>query len=152
MFPANAFEYFFLDEYFERQFESDKQFSRVITLFSVLTIFIAGLGLVGLAAFLSQSRTKEVGTRKVLGATNYDILFFFNKGIIKLIALSSLISFPLIYLVSQKWLENYATRIHLNPLYFIFPCLVMLVISITIISAQSWKLSRANPVALLRYE
>lgn len=152
MFPANAFEYFFLDEYFQQQFESDKQFGQVVTLFSGLAIFIAGLGLLGFTSYLSNSRAKEVGVRKVLGAGSGDIFYLFNKSIIKLVLIAGIISFSIIYFVAQKWLENYATRIELKASYLALPCVIMLIVSMTITTIQIVKIIRTNAVDLLRYE
>ena len=152
MFPANAFEYFFLDEYFGRQLETDQQFSRIVTLFSVLALFIAGLGLLGFTAYLSNSRAKEVGIRKVLGAKNMNIFVLFNKSIAKLVVIASVIALPIVYLGAQKWLAGYAIRIELSFFYLILPSIVLLLTSVTVTSLQLFNIARANAVDLLRYE
>ncbi len=152
MFPGNAFEYFFLDEYFGQQYESDRQFSHIISLFSGLALFIAGLGLLGFTAYLSQSRAKEVGIRKVLGAENLNIFMLFNTEAVKLVLLASVIALPLVYLLAQQWLAGYATRIELNFFHFAIPGMILLVFTVMIISFQLASVIKTNAVDLLRNE
>ena len=152
MFPANAFEYFFLDEYFDRQFTSDQQFSQVTTIFSGLALFIAGLGLLGFISYLSSARIKEIGVRKVLGAGEIDILILFNKNVVKLVLVAGVLAIPVAYLVAQTWLTNYATRIDLTWPYIILPGVTLLLIAITITTFQLLKIVKTNAVNLLRYE
>lgn len=152
MFPGNAFEYFFLDEYFGQQYESDRQFSRIISLFSALALFIAGLGLLGFTVYLSQSRAKEVGIRKVLGAENLTIFMLFNTGAAKLVLLASVIALPLVYLLAQQWLAGYATRIELSLFHLAIPGIILLVITVSITSLQLAGVIKTNAVDLLRKE
>ena len=152
MFPANAFEYFFLDEYFDRQFASDRQFSQVTTIFSGLALFIAGLGLLGFISYLSNARAKEIGVRRVLGAGGIDILVLFNKDVVKLVFFAGIMAFPIAYLVAQVWLANYATRIDVTWSYIMLPCMTLLLVAITITTFQLLKIIKTNAVDLLRYE
>lgn len=149
LFPANAFEYFFLDEYFAQQFASDQQFSQVVAIFSGVALFIAGLGLFGFTSYLSHTRAREVGIRKVLGAARIDIFWLFNQSIVKLVVIAGLLSSPMIYWAAQAWLTNYATRVELTVPHFILPILVLLVVSVIITTLQLTKLMRTSTVDLL---
>jgi putative ABC transport system permease protein len=152
VFSGNAFEYFFLDEFFNRQYISDKRFSRIFTLFTVLAIFVACLGLYGLSRFFIKLRTKEIGVRKVLGASVYSILVLFSKEFILLVVIASAIATPVVYFAANRWLANFAFHIHLNWVIFLVPPLVLLIISIVTVSLQSLKTAVRNPVAALRSE
>ena len=152
MFPANAFEYFFLDEYFARQYKSDQQFSQVITIFSGLALFIAALGLLGFTTYLSNSRAQEVGVRKVVGAGAWDILVLFNQDIVKLVLVAGLLALPMGYFVARAWLANYAIRIDLHLLYFLLPGAILLVVTLIVTTLQILNLVRTNAVNLIRYE
>nr|WKN34133.1 ABC transporter permease [Tunicatimonas sp. TK19036] len=152
LFPGNAFEYFFLDEYFGRQYESDRQFSRIVTLFSGLALFIASLGLLGFTAYLSQSRAKEVGVRKILGAENLNIFMLFNQNVARLVLIASIIALPTVYLLAQQWLTGYATRIELSFMHLALPGIVLLVITLAITSLQLARVIRTNAVDLLQNE
>lgn len=149
LFPANAFEYFFLDEYFARQFASDRQFSRVITVFSGLALFIAALGLLGFTTYLTHRRSQEVGIRKVVGADGWDILVLFNQEVIRLVLIASLVALPLGYFGAEEWLANYATRVDLNFFYLLLPGAVLLVVTLVTTTWQISKVMRTNAVDLL---
>lgn len=152
LFPGNAFEYFFLDEYFARQFVSDRQFSQVLTVFSGLALFIAALGLLGFTAYLSNSRTKEIGIRKVVGAGGWDIVILFNQDMVKLVLVASAIALPMAYFTAQVWLANYASRININLSYLLLPSGVLLLITLTVTTLQLLKIVRTDAVDLLRHE
>lgn len=152
IFPGNPFEYFFLNEYFGRQYEADQRFGKVFGLFTALAIIVACLGLLGLSSFMIRVRTKEIGIRKVLGASVYSLLALFSRDFIKLVLLASLIAMPVIYFLASRWLENYAFHISLGWWIFVLPPLLMLVIALITISVQSIKSALANPVKSLRSE
>jgi putative ABC transport system permease protein len=152
VFPGNAFEHFFLSEYFDRQYQSDKNFGNVFGLFTLLAIFVSCLGLLGLSSFVIKMRTKEIGIRKVLGASVQSILVLFSLDFIRLLLLASAIAVPLIYFGTDKWLGNYAFRIHTGWYIFILPPLLLLVIALITIGLQSIKAALANPVHSLRSE
>lgn len=152
VFPNNAFEYFFLQDYFEEQYRSDRQFKNLLVTFTCSSIIISILGLIGFASFSSRSRIKEVGIRKVLGSTSFGILSLFYKEIGKLILLAFLLASPLIFWVAESWLENYANRINLSIIYFLVPMIGILTIAFSVISLQLIKLSKSNPVSLIRTE
>lgn len=151
-FPGNAFEYFFLDDYFNRQYQSDLQFGRIFGSFTIMAIVIACLGLFGLGVFTVTQRTKEVGIRKVLGASASAILVLFSKDSVRLLLLSYLIAVPLIYLAVGQWLENFAFRIGMDWQIFLLPPVFLLTICIATIVLISLRTAMMSPVVSLRHE
>ena len=152
VFAGNPYEYFFLNEYFGRQYQSDLRFGKVFGLFTGLAIFVACLGLLGLSAFMIRLRTKETGIRKVLGASIYSLLVLFSKDFVKLVAVATAIALPLVYLGASKWLSSYAFHIQLGWFIFAGPPLLLLAISLGMIGIQSLKTALANPVKSLKTE
>jgi putative ABC transport system permease protein len=151
-FPQSPFNYFFLDERFNSQYRADQQFGRVFGLFAGLAIFVACLGLFGLALFTANQRTKEIGVRKVMGATVSNILLLLSGDFIRLVLLANLIAWPLAYWGVSQWLSTYAFRIDISPWLFVLPTLLVLFIALLTVSMQTWKAARQNPVKALRYE
>jgi putative ABC transport system permease protein len=151
-FPGNPFEYFFLDDYYNAQYRVDQQFGLVFALFAGQAIFIACLGLFGLSLFTTTQRTKEMGIRKVLGATMQQVLVLLSIDFIRLVVLANLVAWPVAYWCVRKWLEGYAFRIQINPWLFVLPTLLVLLIAWLTIGFQTWKAARSNPVDALRYE
>ena len=151
-FPGNPFEYFFLDEYFNHQYQSDQRFGSIFGLFTGLAIFVACLGLLGLSGFMIRLRTKEIGIRRILGASVYNILVLFSRDIVKLACIASFIAIPVIYLIANRWLNNYAFHIHVSWPIFITPPLLLLLISLVLVGVQSFKSALSNPVKNLRAE
>src|SRR5258708_6069384 len=125
-------------------------FIRTLCLFNVLAIFVACLGLLGLSSFVVKLRTKEIGIRKVLGATLYSLLILFTRDFVKLVCIATVIAIPVIYFMASRWLNNYAFHIHLSWLIFVIPPLLLLAISLITISLQSIKAAMANPVKSLK--
>jgi putative ABC transport system permease protein len=152
IYPGNPFDYFFLDDAFNQQYEADQKLGSTIALFAFLAILVACLGLFGLASFTTTQRTKEIGIRKVLGASVSDIVRLLNVNFLSLILLSNLIAWPLAYWGMSKWLENYEFAIQINVWLFIVPALLVLLIALLTISFQTIKAARANPVKSLKYE
>jgi putative ABC transport system permease protein len=152
LFPGSPFEYFFLDEYFQQKYQTDRQFGQVFGLFALLAIVVACLGLFGLASFTITQRTKEIGIRKVLGASEGGILLLLSKDFVKLVLLANVLAWPLAYFVMKQWLQNYPYRIELNPWLFVVPTLMILLLALLTISIQTMKTAKANPVSSLRYE
>lgn len=146
------FEVRFLDDQLAMLYQNDRRQSRIFGAFAGMAILIAGLGVFGLAAFAATRRTKEVGIRKVLGASVPSLLGLFAKEFIKLIVLAALVSAPLAYLVMQQWLHNFAYRVEVGVDAFIFPALLALAIALVTVSVQSLKAALANPIEALRYE
>lgn len=151
-FPGNPFEYFFLDDYFNQQYQADELFGRVFTLFSFLAIFITALGILGMSAFNVAKRTKEIGIRKVLGSSIGRILFLLSKEYIKWVALACLFAWPLAWIAMREWLQGFATRINIGMWTFVVSAFIALIIALVTVSFQAWKAAVANPVETLRYE
>ncbi len=151
-FPGNPFTYFFLDEYFNAQYQAEEQFGKVFTAASGLAIFIACLGLFGLSAFMVKQRTKEIGIRKVLGASLQSILLLFSKDYLKLLSLAGLIALPMAYFSLHRWLESYMVRIPLSWWLFLLPLAMVLGIALVTVSVQTIKAALANPAKVLHNE
>jgi putative ABC transport system permease protein len=152
IFTGNAFDYFFLGDYFNRQYQADQRFGDIFSLFTAFAIFVACLGLLGLSSFVIKLRTKEIGIRKVLGASISSLLLLFSKDFIKLVCLASVIAIPVIYFMASRWLNNYAFHIQLNWMIFILPPFLLLVISLSTICLQSLQAALTNPVKSLHTE
>jgi putative ABC transport system permease protein len=151
-FPGNPYDYFFLDEHFNKQYKKDLQFSNVFTIFTVFAIFIACLGLYALTAFNTNQRTKEIGIRKVLGASVISIVKLLIKEYLKLVFIAFIIAIPLTIYVMDLWLVNFAYRIHIPGSIFILSGFIVSFIAFFTISFQTIKVANSNPVNALKYE
>ncbi len=151
-FPGNPVDYFFLDQFFNRQYESDQQFGRVFGIFTALAIFIACLGLFGLASFMTIQRTKEIGIRKVLGSTAANIVLLLSKGFIHLVLIANLIAWPLAWWIMNAWLQSFPYRIDINPFLFVAAGAGVVVIAFVSVGFQTFKAARVNPAQTLKYE
>jgi len=149
---SQPFEYVFFDDQFDLLYKSEIQAGKVITAFAILAIFVACLGLLGLASFTTGQRTKEIGIRKVLGSSVSGIIFLLNKDFIKRVLIANLIAWPLSYYAMNKWLQNFAYRIRIDLWMFLASAVVALVIALVTVSYQSVKAALGNPVDSLRYE
>lgn len=145
-------EYTFLDDRIENQYRSEQKAKRLITYFSCLAILIACFGLYGLASFMTEARTKEIGIRRVLGAPISGITFLISKEFLKWVLLANTVAIPIAYFVTKKWLQNFAYRIDIGIWVFVFSALLALVIALFAVSYQSIKSASANPLEALRYE
>ncbi|MBL3657358.1 ABC transporter permease [Fulvivirga sediminis] len=152
LFPDKPFEYFFIDDHMMKQFKSDHRLLQALMGFSILAIFLACLGLMGLANYNANLRKKELSIRKVLGATAIDLGKVLTQKYILLIVLSSVLSFPAFYYVSDIWLQQYATKIGVGGYYYLMPLLTLLVIAIITVLSQILKSIRANPIDHLKSE
>jgi putative ABC transport system permease protein len=146
------FNYSFLDDHFNALYRSDEQMSFVVTIMASLAILISCMGLFGLAAITTERKTKEIGIRKALGATESQITYLLSRNFTILILLSFLIASPLTYLLLAQWLETFAYRISINPLIFIAGAVIALTIALATISYHTLRMARSNPVKALRYE
>jgi len=151
-FPGNTFEYFFLDDHFDEQYKADQRFGQVFGLFTMLAVLVACLGLFGLASFTTIQRTKEIGIRKVLGASVLRILRLLYQEFAILLMIAFVIAVPLAWLTIVNWLQGYAFRINIHWSYFLIPFVAILVIALLTVSFQSIKAAIANPVKSLRTE
>ncbi len=151
-FPKDPFDYFFLDESFGQQYKADILFGKVFGVFAFLAILIACFGLLGLSAYNVLQRTKEIGIRKVLGASVQSILVLLSKDFLKLVLLSFFLAIPVGWYVMNKWLQDYAYRVDISWGVFAFAGIAALIIAIVTISIQVLKAVVMNPVKSLRTE
>jgi putative ABC transport system permease protein len=150
--PGFPFEFSFLNEQFERIYRDEHRTGKIFGYFTLLGIFISCLGLFGLASFLAEQRTREIGIRKVLGASIPGVVLLFLKEFSKWIVLSNLIAWPTAYIAMNKWLQNFAYRTGINIETFILSGLLALIIALSTVSYQSIKSASTNPVEALKYE
>ena len=151
-FQGNLFDYYFLDEKFNEQYGNDKLFGKVFSIFSGFAILIACLGLFGLSLFATAQRIKEIGIRKVLGASVSNIVLMLSKDFIKLVIIAFLIALPVAWFVMNNWLQNFAYRININIWIFIAAGVLALFVAIATISFQTIKAAVANPATILKSE
>ncbi len=152
IFTAQPFDYFFLDETFNAQYKSDQQFGKVFALFAFLAIGVSCLGLFGLTSYTTSRRTKEIGIRKVVGATVPNILTMLTKDFIKWVMLANFIAWPAAYFTMSRWLQNFAYRIDISLWMFVLAGGITLIIALLTVSWQAIRAAIANPVEALRYE
>jgi len=151
-FPGNPFEYFFLDDYFNKQYENEKRFEKLFMVFAILAIIIGCVGLFGLSAYTASQRIKEIGIRKVLGASVPDITKMLSKDFLKLVLIAIIVASPLAWWVMNKWLQDFAYRIQISWWVFVAAGTVALVIAMLTVSFQAVKAAISNPVKSLRTE
>jgi ABC-type antimicrobial peptide transport system permease subunit len=151
-YPNQIFSYQFLDEEIKEFYESDTKMSTMITVFTSIAIFIGCLGLFGLATFMANQKTKEVGVRKVLGASVESIVLLFSKEYVKLILIGFLFAAPLAWYVMKGWLDNFTYKIELGPTIFLIGFGVAFVIALLTVGYRSLRAATANPVKSLRSE
>lgn len=151
-FPGNPFEYFFLDEFFNRQYENEKKFGKLFTVFASLAMIVGCLGLFGLSAYTATQRTKEIGIRKALGSTEQGIFVLLSTEYVKLVMLSIVLAVPFIWFIMSRWIETFPYRTEISPFVFVIAGFTVLLVSILTVSYQTLKASRTNPVESLRYE
>lgn len=150
--PNYPFDYTFLDEHFAVLYRSDKQMGSVVAIMAGLAILISCMGLFGLAAIITGKKTKEIGIRKVLGASEGQITLLLSRNFMLLITVSFVLVTPVTYYLLRTWLEGFAYRIGINPLLFVLGGLIAMVIALGTISYHTLRSARANPVKALRYE
>ena len=151
-FPGVPFEYSFLDENFDREYRYEDRMGRLLGIITTLGFFIACLGLFGLASFVARSRIKEIGIRKVLGASTSDIVTMLSKKFVLLILISVIIASPLAWYSMNKWLQDFAYRINMSFLVFVVATVGALAIALATVCIQGIRVAVANPVNSLRNE
>lgn len=151
-FPGNPFDYFFLDEYFNRQYNKEKQFTKLFTSFATLALAIGCIGLFGLSSYTTIQRTKEIGIRKVLGSSMISIFLLLIEDYVKLIILSIIVGVPFVYFIMKQWLQSFAYHTTISPMVFIVAGVAVLLVAILTVSVQTIKAAISNPVEALRYE
>lgn len=152
LIPNRPFSYFFLDEYFDKQYRSEERFGNLFLNFAVLAIFISCLGLLGLASYSTIQRTKEIGVRKVMGASVSNIVGLLSKDFLKLVLISFFIAGPVAGYFMYKWLQDFAYRVGLNWWVFLVAGMLAVFIALFTISFQAIKAAVTNPVKSLRTE
>jgi len=150
--PNFPFVYSFLDEDFDKLYKSEQRLGRIFIYFSLLSISIACLGLIGLASYSAEQRTKEIGIRKVLGASISNIVLLLSKEFTRWALLANFIAWPLAYAIMQRWLQNFAYRAGIGLGTFFFTAILTFLIALISVSYQSLKAALADPVRSLRYE
>ncbi len=151
-FPGNVFDYYFLDEKFNAQYKNDRLFGRAFTLFAGFAVFIACLGLLGLSLFATAQRVKEIGVRKVLGASAGNIVLLLSEDFVRLIVISFVIAAPVAWYVMHRWLEDFAYRVELSVWVFVIAGLLAVGVALVTVSVQALRAARMNPVKSLRSE
>jgi putative ABC transport system permease protein len=152
MASGMPFSYKFMDDSFSEVYKAEQQVGTLALSFSILAIFIACLGLFGLATFLAEQKTKEIGVRKVLGASVPSILLMLSKEFIKWIVIANIIAWPLAYYFMNKWLQEFAYRIEIGWWIFALSGIIAIIIALLTVSFQALKAATANPIKSLRYE
>ena len=152
-FTENApLQYYFLDADFEHMYVQEQQNAQMAVIFSILAVFIAALGLFGLTSFTVEQRTKEIGVRKAMGSSIPGIYVVISREVIILVSISALISWPLIYYIATKWLENFYYKINLGVFSFVAGLSIALGIALITISYRILSAARVNPAQSLKYE
>jgi putative ABC transport system permease protein len=149
--PRHPFEYRFLDESLDRLYSTELSLTKLIGLFAAISLFIACLGLYGLTAFTTEQRSREIGTRKVLGASAWQITGLLARRIVVLVLIASVLAAVVAHVVVAEWLQGFAYRVGVNPLIFLFAAVVAVAVALATVAAQTWKIASADPVQALRY-
>jgi len=150
--PTFPFSYEFMDDNLRAQYEAEEKTSRVFSYFTIICIFIACLGLLGLTAYATEQRIREISIRKVLGATEKSIVYLLTSNFAILVIISNVIAWPIAWLGIKKWLENFAYSTKLSPLIYVAAGLIALIIAILTISIKAIHAARTNPADALKYE
>jgi len=150
--PNNPIDYVFLDENYDKLYKAEEKLINLFSYFSFITVFIACLGLLGLASYTAEQRTKEIGTRKVMGASTSNIVILLSKEFTKWVLIANIIAWPVSFYAMSKWLQNFAYHIQIGFGVFILSGIFTLVIAIFTVSYQSFKVANSNPVKALKYE
>jgi putative ABC transport system permease protein len=150
--PGEPFDYTFLDEDFDRLYKSEEKLERLFIIVTFLAVFVACLGLFGLAAFTAEQRTKEIGIRKVLGASVPGITLLLSKEFSRWVLISNIIAWPIAWYAMNKWLQNFAYRITILPWTFLLAGLLAFLTALLTVSYKAIRAARANPIETLRYE
>jgi hypothetical protein len=150
--PDFPFEYQFLDQEFDRMYDQEQRLGKLFIYFSILAVLISALGLLGLASFMAGQRTKEIGIRKVLGASIYGILLLLSKEFTKWILLANVIAWPIAWYIMTEWLKDYAYRAPIEWWVFIVAGFSALLIALMTVSSQALRTALSNPIEALRYE
>jgi putative ABC transport system permease protein len=149
--PKHPVEYMFLDEGLDRLYKTESQLLALIAIFATVCIMIACLGLFGLATFTTEIRTREIGTRKVLGASRWQIIALLSRPVMVLVLVASVLAPVIAWFAIDKWLETFAYRAGINPAIFVITAGVVAVVAFATVAAQSYRVASSNPVDSLRH-
>lgn len=147
-----VFKYSFLDTYFDQLYKADKLRGQILGVFSLLAVFVACLGLFGLASYTAEQRTKEIGIRKVLGATDFSIVHLLSKDFLKPVLLANFLAWPIAYYEMSRWLQDFSYHIDIGARVFALSGMLAMIIALLTVVYQAVKAARANPVEALRQE
>jgi putative ABC transport system permease protein len=151
-YPSDPMDYFFADEFFFRQYQSEIRFGKFYTLLTFLSISIACLGLYGLIVFYLGQKQNEIGIRKINGARETEIMLLLNKNFVKWVAIAFLVALPVSWIIMNKWLLNFAYKTELSWWVFVLSAVISICITLLTVSWQSWRAATRNPVEALRHE
>jgi putative ABC transport system permease protein len=151
-YPDNVFSYYFLDEKFNMQYASDKQIGTIVGILTLLAVTVSFLGLFGLSLYTVNRRTREIGIRKVFGATVFNIVSLLSKDYVKLVIFGCVIGIPIVHQLIKIWLQTYAYQMPLDVSLFLFPVLIIVLLTALTVSIKTIQSSIINPIKSLRYE
>ena len=149
---GEPFTYYFMDDLYNKTYSAEQKTGTILNIFSILTVFVACLGLFGLATYAAEQRTKEIGIRKVLGASVSQLIKMLSREFVKLVLIASLISFPVAWWAMNRWLQSFAYRINISWWVFAIAGITGLFIALITVSFQAIKAATVNPVNSLRTE
>ena len=152
VFADNPFDYFFLDDYFFNQYKSDQRFGRVFTVFSVLAMIIASLGLFGVSSYLILLRTKEIGVRKVLGSSSAGVVRLLTRDFMVWVFIAFVLACPIAAYLMNQWLQEFAFKIALSPWIFIAAGALCMALALITVTWKSWHMANMNPAEALKNE
>lgn len=152
IYPDRVYRYSFLDDNLDRMYRSERKLGTMFTYFTILAIVIAGLGLFGIASFTAEQKTKEIGIRKVLGASVSGISFLLTRNFLRLVIIANLVAWPLGWFIMQKWLQNFAYRTNISPIVFVSSAFMAVGIALLTVSYQAIKAALADPIKSIRNE
>jgi ABC-type antimicrobial peptide transport system permease subunit len=150
--PQDEFHYRFLKQDVEAIYRSEEQIGAILRFFSLLAVFVSCLGLFGLASFMAEQRTKEIGIRKVMGASTASVVFLFSREFVLWVIAANAIAWPAAYYFVLKWLQGYAYRITMGPAPYFFAAALALFIALATVSSQLVRAARTNPTRTLKHE
>jgi putative ABC transport system permease protein len=152
LFPGSPYEYFFLDEFLNIQYRAELLFNFLFGLFSGLAIFVACMGLFGLSSYLTLKRSKEIGIRKVMGASVASLVGLLTRDFTKLMVIAGIVATPIAYVIIERWVQNYAFRVEVTWWLLVAPVIVTLILALAVISLQTIRTALINPTLCLRHE
>ena len=150
--PSHPFRYSFLDQKFGALLRQQENFGTMFLFLTILAIIISAMGLYGLASYTAEQRTKEIGIRKVLGASVGQIMNMLTKDFMKLVLIANIFAWPITYLLAKDWLSNFSYQIDMPIFPFVFATLLALIIALITVSSQAYQAANSDPVNALKYE